>query len=672
MGKYLSTDSISQAFARLNEQNFDNKMAAICCLLRLLKNKGISSIQANESYQVPSGEISNFFDQIFSFDPKEYPSDSSIYITFPKGYSDSIFKLLCKEEKISAYDLYSVINQNAEIEEVNEEEIKKLLALPEDVFEQWFYIDEDHKPSLQDKVASKNEIKKAIHGLIKPDFKLSEFKNFSFSKNKKCNTVSNPGELKRGPYFQPLYGSFEILECVIVSSFNISEKYQYRTSGNATKSGSIPSKSKHDPKNLVFYGPPGTGKTRAGMFLAYKLLTNSSDYKIEPEYLNLQSYPSKEDIESIKLNVYATQFHPSYSYEDFFEGLRPIQVNNGDKQDVTYAVVPGTFKVVCDLAKAYMNPGQNKINFILNLKIKADGSYVWDTSDESVAALYRFKDRPGTIYFEDEAILKTGQGFENLEANKDNLPSYSGCFKCSWIYEGEPEEFIIFIDELNRGNPAKVFGEALSLIETTKRLGTTKGEAATITLPYSHENFGVPNNLHIVCSMNTADKSLTSLDQAFRRRFEFVYFPPLFEVIESDAYKSQFDLVNLKSIRAHFEVLNKALDEVGISQESFFGQSYLIDALRTAYVEKKKGLDEVEAIRRGLEKVWRNSLHPQIREMVGEDNLESFAQEMSDAISKIEKNNIYLTSKNDLISSVRDYLEDMRAPGELFPWKNAA
>lgn len=64
-----------------------------------------------------------------------------------------------------------------------------------------------------------------------------------------------------------------------------------------------------------------------------------------------------------------------------------------------------------------------------------------------------------------------------------------------------------------------------------------KGEASKITLSYSYENFGVPNNLHIICSMNTADKSLTSLDQAFRRRFEFVYFPPLFEVVETDTYK---------------------------------------------------------------------------------------------------------------------------------------
>lgn len=105
---------------------------------------------------------------------------------------------------------------------------------------------------------------------------------------------------------------------------------------------------------------------------------------------------------------------------------------------------------------------------MLNLKIKSDGSYQWDTSDEFIAALYRFKDRPGKILFENTPILKTGNGFEDLSPELNSLPGHSGCFKCNWIYEGLIQEFIIFIDELNRGNPAKVFGEGLLLIETTK------------------------------------------------------------------------------------------------------------------------------------------------------------------------------------------------------------
>ena len=670
MGNYLKAESIAQAFTRLNEQNFDNKMASICCLLRILKKQGISKITANKSYKIKGPEISTFLDQVFSFTPKTYSSDQDIYLTFPKGYSSSIFKLLCKDNKFSAFDLFTVLNQFEELESVEESQLNELLAIPEDVFEEWFFIDTDQKPLLDSTVSSKSQIKKEIYKLISPDFSLSDFKNFSFSQNKKYNTVSNPGELKRGPFFQPLYGSFEILECVIVSSFDVAEKYQ--SSGNTGSSSNLVSTTKHEPKNIVFYGPPGTGKTRASMFLAYKLLTGSNDYQIEPEFLNLQKYPNRQEIDSIKLNVYATQFHPSYSYEDFFEGLRPIQVNNGEKQDVTYAVVPGTFKVVCDLARAYLVPGENSIKFMLNLKIKADGSYQWDTSDESIAALYRFKDRPGKILFENTPIIKTGNGFEDLKPESNLLPGHSGCFKCNWIYEGPTQEFIIFIDELNRGNPAKVFGEGLSLIETTKRIGTTKGEASKITLPYSHENFGVPNNLHIICSMNTADKSLTSLDQAFRRRFEFVYFPPLFEVVETDAYKAQFELNNLVSIRMHFELLNKALEEVGVSQESFFGQSYLINALRSAFLLKKNGMQEVDAIKKGLEKVWKNSLHPQIREMVGEENIETFATELNSLISKVEENKNFLSSQKDLITTLRDYLEDMRAPGDLFPWKIAS
>lgn len=197
-----------------------------------------------------------------------------------------------------------------------------MLAIPEDVFEEWFLIDTDHKPLVDSNVSSKSQIKKEIHKLISPDFSLADFKNFSFSQNKKCNTVSNLGELKRGLFFQLFYGLFEILECVIVSSFDVAEKYQ--SSGNSESTSKLVSTTKHEPKNIVFYGSLGTGKTRASMFLAYKLLIGSNDYQVEPEFLNLQKYPNKQEIDSIKLNVYAIQFHPSYSYEDFFEGLRPI------------------------------------------------------------------------------------------------------------------------------------------------------------------------------------------------------------------------------------------------------------------------------------------------------------------------------------------------------------
>ena len=212
-------------------------------------------------------------------------------------------------------------------------------------------------------------------------------------------------------------------------------------------------------KAIILRGVPGVGKT----FVINDIISNSFDNIGEN-------------------GMQMIQFHQSYAYEEFVEGLRP-QMNGG------YDIEKGIFYEICDTAK----------------------------------------DNPDLNYF-------------------------------------------LIIDEINRGNMSKIFGELLMLIENDKR------DDYSVTLPYSKEEFIVPGNLYIIGTMNTADRSLSLVDYAMRRRFSFMTLEPAFDTEKFNAYlknnmglkSGEISLIN----RTMVEVNNLIVDRLG--KDFQIGHSYFI------------------------------------------------------------------------------------------------
>nr|WP_307777125.1 AAA family ATPase [Flavobacterium panacis] len=138
-------------------------------------------------------------------------------------------------------------------------------------------------------------------------------------------------------------------------------------------------------------------------------------------------------------------------------------------------------------------------------------------------------------YYEIREIRPTGVGIY-YPPILEKLKQYKS-IEGTKIEPKKEKQFVLIIDEINRGNVSQIFGELITLIEEDKRLGNE--EALEVTLPYSKEKFGVPPNLHIIGTMNTADRSVESLDSALRRRFSFTEMMPLPELISPSALYCQ-------------------------------------------------------------------------------------------------------------------------------------
>lgn len=346
--------------------------------------------------------------------------------------------------------------------------------------------------------------------------------------------------------------------------------------------------------NRILYGPPGTGKTWSTMIHAVALADNLRLEDVTKWDRDDQLRPRWDELVEEGRIRFVT-FHPAMTYEDFVEGLKPKLEENV----VSYAFEAGVFKELSQKALEAWNKARPQgveltpeMEFQETMKSLADSRMRLGTKEGAFFTVTRGA-RGGwqavpesTGKFISITLKNLNKLLQGQKLNQ-RLPYLRGILE--HLGKSIPDSdsctapgFVLVIDEINRGNIPAIFGELITLLEPDKRVGCD--EELFVTLPGTKKEFGVPPNLHVLGTMNTADRSVEALDTALRRRFEFVEMMPRYDINEINR---EVDGVNLGEIlRTINQRLEALIDRDHTIGHAFFINVKTLDDLKAAFANK--------------------------------------------------------------------------------------
>ena len=375
--------------------------------------------------------------------------------------------------------------------------------------------------------------------------------------------------------------------------------------------------------NLILHGAPGTGKTHLAKDIA-------SFMHYQKNYEDL----TDEEKEHIKEYIGFVQFHPSYDYTDFVEGLRPVNDCTGGQ--IGFERKDGVFKKFCERALHDFFISESSAEDLLD-KFKKELQTTKEIEVKSIRSPLIFstyisqgkisvKSSSGNQYsvsdFDIKHYLETQQYDKSHDTYAPGIGQYILDNYSNGVINSKSENkkpFVFIIDEINRGEMSKIFGELFFSIDPGYR-----GKAGLIQTQYQnlisennifYNGFYVPENVYIIGTMNDIDRNVESMDFAFRRRFTFKEIKST--DTQQDILAGLDDSIRDDAIR-RMNSLNDEISNIeGLSSAYHIGGAYFL---------KLKELDN------DFEKLWEYHLEGLLREYLrGMEDIDSKVEQLKDA-----------------------------------------